>query len=114
MKLAIISHTEHYTTPEGTLVGWSPTVNEINHLLELFDTIYHLAMHYEGPAPQSTMAYASERIQFIALPTVGGKGIKDKLGVLMQAPKITRMVSKTLKEVDYFQLRTPFARSGFN
>lgn len=107
MKLAIISHTEHYTADDGTLVGWSPTVHEINHLLNIFDIIYHLAMHYEGSAPESTMAYASERIQFIALPSVGGKRIKDKLGVIMQAPKVIRMVSKTLNQVDYFQLRTP-------
>lgn len=107
MTLAIISHTVHYTADDGTLVGWSPTVHEINHLLEVFDTIYHLAMHHKGPAPQSTMPYASERIQFIALPSVGGKRIKDKLGVVMQAPKVISKVSKTLKQVDYFQLRTP-------
>ena len=37
MKLAIISHTEHYKLPDGSIVGWSPTVNEINHVLEIFD-----------------------------------------------------------------------------
>ena len=44
MKLAIISHTEHYKTKAGTIVGWSPTVNEVNHLLEIFDEIYHVAI----------------------------------------------------------------------
>jgi glycosyltransferase involved in cell wall biosynthesis len=107
LKLAIISHTEHYTTTDGTLVGWSPTVNEINHLLDVFETIYHLAMHYEGPAPKSVMAYTSDRIHFIPLPSVGGPKFSDKLKVLWHAPNVIQCVSKVLKQVDYFQLRTP-------
>ncbi|RIA10250.1 glycosyl transferase family 1 [Flavobacteriaceae bacterium MAR_2010_72] len=107
MTLAIISHTEHYTLPDGTLVGWSPTVNEINHLLDLFDRIYHVAMHYEGEAPKSVMAYASDRIEFVPIPAVGGKRISDKLSIVYQAPKIISIVSRVLKQVDCFQLRTP-------
>ena len=107
MKLAIISHTEHYTTDDGTLVGWGPTVNEINHLLEVFDTIVHVAMHHDGEPPRSTMAYASNRITFVPIPTVGGRNITDKINILWNAPRIVRTVSKVLKQVDYFQLRTP-------
>jgi glycosyltransferase involved in cell wall biosynthesis len=107
MTLAIISHTEHYTLPDGTLVGWSPTVNEVNYLLGLFDTIYHLAMHYEGPAPKSVMPYISDRIQFIALPAVGGPSITAKLSILANAPRVMKLVAETLTKVDYFQLRTP-------
>ena len=107
MTLAIISHTEHYTAPDGTLVGWSPTVNEINHLLELFDSIVHLAMYQEGPAPKSVMAYTSDRIQFIPLPLVGGPNFRDKIKVLWHAPRVISRVSKVLKQVDWFQLRTP-------
>lgn len=107
MKLAIISHTEHYTAPDGTIVGWSPTVNEINHLLAIFDEIYHVAMLYEGVAPQSAMAYTSARIQFVPLKPTGGRGILSKFHTLLQAPSVIRTVSETLKNVDYFQLRTP-------
>ena len=107
MKLAIISHTEHYTADDGTLVGWSPTVHEINHLLDVFETIYHLAMHQEGPAPKSVMAYTSDRIHFVPLPSGGGPKLSDKLSILWHAPRVIRSVSKVLKQVDYFQLRTP-------
>jgi hypothetical protein len=71
MKLAIISHTEHYKTQEGVIVGWSPTVNEINHLLHVFDEIYHVAMLKEGAPPPSVMAYSSNKIKFIPLPALG-------------------------------------------
>jgi glycosyltransferase involved in cell wall biosynthesis len=64
-------------------------------------------MYHEGPAPKSVMAYASERIQFIPLPSVGGPKLGDKLKVLWYAPSVIRTVTKVLKQVDYFQLRTP-------
>lgn len=107
MKLAIISHTEHYKTPEGVVVGWSPTVNEINHLLHVFDEIYHVAMLKEGDPPPSVMAYASNKIKFVPLPALGGKTIKSKVKTIYNAPHVMSIVSKTLKKVDCFQLRTP-------
>ena len=107
MKLAIISHTEHYRKADGTIVGWGPTVSEINHLLEVFDDIYHVAMLYDLEAPASALPYASDRIHFIPIPAVGGKRMVDKLDILIKAPQILRIVSQTLKKVDCFQLRTP-------
>ncbi|MCH7525119.1 MAG: glycosyltransferase family 4 protein [Bacteroidetes bacterium] len=107
MKLAIISHTEHYKTNDGTIVGWSPTVNEINHLLEVFDEIFHIAMFHNDKPPPSVMPYVSDKIKFIPIPTVGGTTILSKLKIIWNAPQIIRTVSKTLRQVDYFQLRTP-------
>ncbi|WP_298903242.1 glycosyltransferase [uncultured Psychroserpens sp.] len=107
MKLAIISHTEHYKDANGSIVGWSPTVNEINHLTRIFDEIYHVAMFIEGEAPPSVMSYNSDKIKFVPIPKVGGKTLFSKLNVIVNAPKIINTVSKTLKKVDYFQLRTP-------
>ena len=40
MKLAIISHTEHFTDENGNLVGWGPTIREINYLAKHFEYIY--------------------------------------------------------------------------
>jgi len=107
MTLAIISHTEHYRTSDGTIVGWSPTVNEINHLLEVFDNIYHVAMFYEGEVPASTMAYTDDRVVLVPLRPSGGRGFLSKLHSIWEAPGVIRTVSKTLKQVDCFQLRAP-------
>jgi len=107
VKLAIISHTEHYKTNDGTTVGWSPTVNEINHLLEVFDEIFHIAMLFDEKPPRSVMPYISDKITFIPIPAVGGNTFLAKLNILWNAPTILKTVSKTLKQVDYFQLRTP-------
>lgn len=107
MKLAIISHTAHYKVQDGTLVGWGPTVNEINHLLEVFDEIWHLAVLYDTDAPLSTMPYISGKIIFVPIPSSGGIKPIDKLNILWNAPKTITTVSKVLKSVDYFQLRVP-------
>ncbi|MEH6535804.1 MAG: glycosyltransferase [Psychroserpens sp.] len=107
MKLAIISHTEHYRASDGSIVGWGPTVTEINHLLNVFDEIYHIAMLYDKVAPPSALPYASDRITFVPIPAVGGKSISSKLNSIRNAPKIISIVASTLKKIDVFQLRAP-------
>ncbi len=107
MKLVIISHTEHYKNADGTIVGWGPTINELNHLLSVFDEITHVAMLHPGTPPPSSLAYVSSRINFIALPPLGGKSVFSKLKLITNAPKVISIVSKAIKESDVFQLRTP-------
>ena len=106
MKLLIISHTLHYYR-NNELVGWSPTIMEINHLLNVFDEIYHIAVLSNEKAPESAIAYDSDKIHFIPLKKVGGKSLKNKFDVVFQFPNILSSVRKTLPLVDYFQLRTP-------
>lgn len=107
MKLLIISHTEHYKLPDGRLVGWGPTITEINHLTTLFDTIYHIGMLHEGLAPASALPYTSNNIHFIPLPALGGSTIKHKLALIWQAPRVIKTVRNALRQVDVFQLRAP-------
>jgi len=107
MKLAIISHTEHFKTPDGTIVGWGPTITEINNLLEVFDTIYHVAMFHESKAPLSALPYVSNKIIFVPLPVLGGHSLVDKGMLLYKAPIVLATIRKTLKQVDWFQFRAP-------
>lgn len=107
MKLAIISHTQHYKNDNGTIFGWGPTVNELNHLLEVFDVIYHVAMLYPGSPPASSQAYSSDRIIFVPIPTLGGQTLTDKFQIIWNAAAVLKIVNSTLRMVDYFQLRTP-------
>ena len=113
MTLAIISHTEHYITQDGSIVGWGPTVNEINHLLSIFDSIVHVAMLHPGTPPASAMPYCSDKITFVSIPVVGGTTFLHKVNILWHAPGILQTVSKTLEQVDYFQLRTPMGLGVF-
>lgn len=107
MKLAIISHTEHYKSSDGTLVGWGPTITEINYLLAVFDTIYHVSMFHDTTPPASALPYISDRIIFVPLPVLGGHTIGAKLELLNKSPVVFKIISNTLKEVDWFQFRGP-------
>ena len=113
MTLVIISHTEHYKNDQGDLVGWGPTVQEINHLLEIFDIIYHVAMIHDTKAPSSALPYSSENIIFVPIPVIGGLTLASKLKSILNAPKIISIVSKTLKQGDYFQFRAPTGMGVF-
>lgn len=107
MKLAIISHTEHYKSPDGSIVGWGPTVSELNYLAADFEEIIHVAFLHPGTPPPSSLPYTQNNIQFVPLNPVGGKGIVAKFKILKSIPKTLRTIRKTLKQVDVFQFRTP-------
>ncbi|MBD0823885.1 glycosyltransferase family 4 protein [Aestuariibaculum marinum] len=106
-QLTIISHTEHYRNADGKLVGFGATVTEINNLLDIFDSIVHVAVLYDTEVPSSALPYQSEAIRFIALPVVGGKSLKDKFQVLLKAPEILRTIRHSLKGSTHFQFRAP-------
>ena len=107
MKLAIISHTEHYRNEEGDIVGWGPTITEINHLLDRFEEIYHVAFFHEVTPPPSSIAYQSDRVKFVALPPSGGRSLREKFTVISNFPKTLSIVNNVLKKVDFFQFRAP-------
>ena len=95
MKLVIISHTEHYKSTEGKIVGWAPTINEINHLAPHFETITHLAMLHNSDTPPSTNKYTAGNINFVALPVLGGKGLSSKLKTIIYIPNISSISLNT-------------------
>ncbi len=107
MKLVIISHTEHYLNPQGTIVGWGPTVNEINHLAPHFESVTHVAMLHKSNAPKSSIKYDKDNIHFVPLPPLGGTSFLSKLKLLFAILKVLKIVEKALKNADAFQLRTP-------
>jgi glycosyltransferase involved in cell wall biosynthesis len=111
MKLAIISHTPHYKK-KGKISGWGSTVREVNHLLEIFDEIYHIApLHNEDP-PDSSIEYQSDKIKFISLKPYGGEDIRQKFSILFTAPYNLKKINLVLKKFDredWVQFRAPTA-----
>lgn len=105
--LTIISHTEHYKLSNGSIVGFGPTVTELNHLLNVFDQIYHIAMLHKATAPTSALPYATNQIKLIPIKAVGGNRFSDKISIVCNAPKILNVINKTLRKSDFFQFRAP-------
>lgn len=113
MKLAIISHTEHYLDKDGSVAGWGPTVREINYLATHFDKIYHVACLHEGTPPPSSMGYLGDNIEFVPIPPSGGNNFREKLSVWRTMPDVIRTVNDVISKVDYFQLRLPTGMGNY-
>jgi glycosyltransferase involved in cell wall biosynthesis len=106
LKVAIISHTEHYADSDGIIVGWGPTIKEINELSEHVESLIHIAPLHLGKFPQSSMQYSNTNIKFIPIKPSGGKGIR-KISIISAAYSNIRIIKKVLKEVDIVQFRAP-------
>ena len=107
MKLLIISHTSHYEQSEE-IVGFSPTVSEINYLSKYFSSIIHLAvLHKNIEAPKNTIKYSSKNIRFIPIKPFGGETLKNKLSIISSSISALFIIQKHLREVDLFQFRAP-------
>lgn len=106
MKLLIISHIPHYIN-NGRIVGWGPTIQEINHLSLIFDEIRVIANLYAETAPLSALPYLSQRVHLIPVPPAGGKNFLDKLGILRLAPLYLKKILKELPWADMVHVRCP-------
>ena len=106
-NLGIISHTPHYRNKNGEFVGLEPTLREINHLTQIFDTIYHVApLHSEMPN-KATIPYTSNKIIFIPLKRTGGKTIINKLRELFFIPYNLYYIIKIIRRVEWIHFRAP-------
>jgi glycosyltransferase involved in cell wall biosynthesis len=106
VKLVIVSHTPHYRSAAG-IVGWGPTVREIDHFAELFREVVHIAPRYEVAAPESAMAYMSARVRVVAVRPAGGERARDKLGILLRAPGWARAILREVADADVLHVRCP-------
>ena len=106
MKLVIVSHTPHYRSAAG-IVGWGPTVREIDHLAELFREVVHIAPLYEAAAPESAMPYMSTRVRLVAVRPAGGERARDKLGIVLRAPGWARAILREAADADVLHVRCP-------
>lgn len=106
MKLLIVSHTPHYWR-RGELVGWGPTIREVDQLASIFKEVVHLApLHREAP-PESALAYRSSRVQVQLVPRAGGEGLWSKLSILLAAPAHLRAMLRHFGQADIVHIRCP-------
>jgi len=106
VQLLIVSHTPHYYR-EGSLVGWGPTVREIDALGELFETVVHVAPVHPESAPPSALAYRCPRVRVRGVRPAGGRRWRDKLGILARAPGYVRSIAQELGPADVVHVRCP-------
>jgi glycosyltransferase involved in cell wall biosynthesis len=107
MKIVIISHTEHYRTADGKIVGWGPTIREINEVAKHFDSVKHIAPLHDEEAPKSSVAYTESNIEHVALRPTGGAGLMNKLKIVTTIPHNLKVIGQHIKDADWVQVRVP-------
>jgi glycosyltransferase involved in cell wall biosynthesis len=105
-KLVVISHTEHYSQ-DGLIVGWGPTINELNHLADHWDEVLHVACLHNGDAPASSRPYTNVNTRFVPIQPFGGASVWRKLNILWSIPDVLSKVGAAIDGATHVQLRVP-------
>ena len=106
MRLLIIGHTSHYLR-DGEIVGWGPTVKEVNWLARVFDSVTHLACFHSEPAPKSALPYDTDKVSFVGVPPAGGRTVRDKARVILIAPQYLIAILRNIGKSDVIHVRCP-------
>lgn len=106
MKLVIVSATPHHIV-DGHVVGWGPTIREIDYLARLFDQVVHLAPLYAGDAPASSIPYKAQNVRLSAIEPAGGTTLIAKLGVLRRLPSYVVAILRQLPGASAVHVRLP-------
>lgn len=113
MKLVVISHTEHYKSENNEILGFGPTVREINHLGQSFEKIYHVAPLHKKLPPNSALPYNSRNIYYVPLKPTGGRRFIDKLSIIYLAPYNLYKIFKAISKADVIHFRAPTSMGIF-
>ena len=105
-KLVIISHTEHYSR-KGEIVGWGPTVNEINYLSDYWDYVVHVACLYDTEAPLGSKPYTRDNTRLVPIRPTGGKKLWKKLNIIFYMPVVLAKVAQSIRGATHVQFRAP-------
>jgi len=106
MRLLIISHTPHYQGDDA-VVGWGPTIREIDQLATLFDEVVHLAPLYQENGPKSALPYTAENVRYTSVKPAGGDRLLDKLQIMQRIPGWLAAMKKEIQQADYVHIRCP-------
>lgn len=98
-KLLVISAIPHFCR-DGEIVAHGPTALEISELAALFERVHHIGCFHEGPASALMLPYSSKRVRFIPVPFSGGDSLREKLKVLLAAPKYIGAITREMSELD--------------
>jgi glycosyltransferase involved in cell wall biosynthesis len=106
LKLLIISHTAHYWDGDR-VVGWGPTVREIDYLSTLFSGVTHIAPLYETLPPRNALPYQSSHVHLTPVKPAGGKKAWDKCGIFLAYPGYLRAFAKEKQKAHVLHVRCP-------
>ncbi len=105
-RLLVISHTPHFARGDA-IVGWGPTVKELDYLADHFDEVRHVAPLHPGPGTASDLPYQNPRISVLKVQPAGGNHLRDKIRVIFSYPRYLLRILQQLSWSDVVFVRCP-------
>ena len=103
----IVSHTAHHLDKDGIIVGFGPTIQEIDYLATLFSIVYHCAPFHQDAPNSSLLRYKSNNVNYAPLKPAGGKTVIQKLMHLKYYFSNFRQIKSCLKKSHFLHFRAP-------
>jgi glycosyltransferase involved in cell wall biosynthesis len=91
----------------GDVLGWGPTVREIDYVADLFDEVVHVGCLDVMPAPAAFRRYSRTNIRFVGVTRSGGTTLAAKLGIFWRMAEYVRVITRELAAADAVHLRMP-------
>ena len=106
LNLLIISATPHHRR-DGRIVGWGPTVRELDQLATRFTQVRHVAYLDDAPASDTDLPYTARNIELVPVAPAGGDGLLGKLDALRASPSYVVTILRELASADFVHVRAP-------
>ena len=106
MSLLVISHTSHYIRNQ-LVVGWGPTVRELDYLANAFGSLIHIAPLHKGRAPTSALPYTSSNVRIVPVSPGGGRTVREKILLLRSIPSYFLAIRQEISKADFIHVRCP-------
>ncbi len=103
----VISHTPHHMTDDGSVVGFGPTLRELDRLASLFDELVHIAPLHSEPPPGYSLAYEAENIRYVPVRLAGGPTWWHRLAAIPTVPAWARTIRRELRDAQVVHIRCP-------
>lgn len=105
-RMVVVSHTPHHEGREG-VVGFGPTLRELDELASLFVELVHVAPLYPGAPPGDALPYRSPHVRYVPVRSTGGGTVGQRLSALRAVPEWVRSINKELNSADVVHVRCP-------
>lgn len=106
-RIVVVSHTEHWRTADGTVVGFGATTRELDHLATLASELVHVAPLHQGPPPSMALAPAAPNVRLVPVQPAGGDDLRAKLAAVRAVPAWARTIRREVRTADVVHVRCP-------
>jgi glycosyltransferase involved in cell wall biosynthesis len=106
-RIVVVSHTEHHRAGDGSVVGFGPTLREIDQLATLASELVHVVPLHPGPAPANALAPRAANVRTVTVPAAGGRTAVAKLRAVLRVPGWAATIRREVAAADVVHVRCP-------